>query len=307
MSFKKINRRLATLATMAYADVFNFPFTRKEFILWMIKDTHLPLAVRAIKETGGYYFFKGKSRLVELRRKREAYQEGKWEIGRRAAGYLSWIPSIQLIGITGGLAMNNARAEDDIDLFVITSQGTLWASRLLATLLLDALKLRRRPNDMTVADKVCLNMFMAPSYMVGISWGLEVPKREHDLFSAHEVLQMQPLFVRGEAYHKFLRANEWVSQYLPKAWDARTQGLGERPHVYKPAPVDELIIWFLRMVEFPLKAVQLWYMHDHRTREVISDSAIRFHPKDARIWIKRKLAARLIKYHIPLDKVFYAG
>ena len=95
-----------------------------------------------------------------------------------------------------------------------------------------------------------------------------------------------------------------MSAYLPKAWDARIQGLGDRAHVYKPMPSDEFIIWLLRLVEFPAKAVQLWYMHSHRTHEVLSDSSLRFHPKDARVWIKRKLGARLAKYLIPLDKVF---
>jgi len=60
------------------------------------------------------------------------------------------------------------------------------------------------------------------------------------------------------------------------------------------------------VVEYICKVVQLWYMKKHRTSEVISDSILRFHPNDARVWIKRKLAARLKKYNIPLDKVFYA-
>lgn len=54
------------------------------------------------------------------------------------------------------------------------------------------------------------------------------------------------------------------------------------------------------------RVVQLWYMRNHRTHEVISDTSLRFHPKDARVWIKRKLRTRLAKLHVPLDKVFYA-
>ena len=53
------------------------------------------------------------------------------------------------------------------------------------------------------------------------------------------------------------------------------------------------------------KYLQLWYMRRHRTHEVLTDTVLRFHPKDARVWVKRKLAARLARLHIPLDIIFY--
>lgn len=52
------------------------------------------------------------------------------------------------------------------------------------------------------------------------------------------------------------------------------------------------------------RSVQLWYMKNKRTREVITDTTLRFHPKDARVWVKKKLSGRLTRYNIPLDKVF---
>lgn len=60
------------------------------------------------------------------------------------------------------------------------------------------------------------------------------------------------------------------------------------------------------IIEFFAKHAQLWYMKRHRTSEVITDTVLRFHPKDARIWIKRRFAARLKGYNTPLDKIFYA-
>ena len=60
------------------------------------------------------------------------------------------------------------------------------------------------------------------------------------------------------------------------------------------------------IIELLAKNFQLWYMRKHRTHEVISDSTLRFHPNDARVWIKRKFAIRLSRFHTPLDKIFYA-
>ena len=68
-----------------------------------------------------------------------------------------------------------------------------------------------------------------------------------------------------------------------------------------------LVIFLMRLFEWPAKQIQLWYMARHRTHEVITDTTLRFHPRDARVWVKRKLSARLAKFNIPLDKVFYAS
>ena len=53
------------------------------------------------------------------------------------------------------------------------------------------------------------------------------------------------------------------------------------------------------------RMIQLWYMSG-RTNEVVSDTLLRFHPKDARGWVKVALAKRLARYNLPLDNIFYA-
>lgn len=194
------------LATVAYADIFDYPLTQEELTRWMIFGGGPP------KQKKEYYFLSGRDHLVAVRQKRAAWQREKWAIARSAANILSKIPTVRLVGVTGGLAMNNAKKEDDIDLFIVTSEGWLWTSRLLATILMDFFGLRRRPNEMSVANKICLNMFTSE---------LAALKSERDLFSAHEVLQMEPIFDRKNTYKKFLQANRWASKFLPNAWRYR--------------------------------------------------------------------------------------
>ncbi|OGG34984.1 hypothetical protein A2363_02065 [Candidatus Gottesmanbacteria bacterium RIFOXYB1_FULL_47_11] len=278
----------AAIATIAYADVFDYPLRRDELVRWMMFDGKVP------KQEKRFYYLPGRTHLIAIRRKRAKWQQEKWSIAERVARILSIIPTLQLIGVTGGLAMDNAGQQDDVDLFFIVSDGTLWVSRLLATVLIELLGIRRRPNDTSVANKVCLNMFMTEC-------GLAISMGERDCFSAHEVLQMRPLWERGNIYKRFLKANGWVKMYLPNAWKER--GNSKWLPVHRK---DQSNILFSILEPFAKKA-QLWYMKKHRTNEVISDTTLRFHPNDARLWIKRKLAARLARYHIPLDKIFYAS
>jgi len=201
------------LATVCYADIFEYPLTRKEFHLWSLFSSR-PKLTAGIDGTDGYIVLRGRKRLVKIWKKKAPWQEKKWIIARRAAAALSRIPTINLIGVTGGLAMNNAGRKDDIDLFFVVAGGTLWVTRLMATLLMDVFGLRRRPGDRNITDKVCLNMFMTEG-------ALALPQKERDVFTAHEVLQMQPIFDREKTYRRFLQANTWVRKYLPNAWQYR--------------------------------------------------------------------------------------
>ena len=48
--------------------------------------------------------------------------------------------------------------------------------------------------------------------------------------------------------------------------------------------------------EVTLKQLQIAYMQNQRTKEIISDAYLRFHPDDAREWILREYQKRLRKY-----------
>lgn len=285
----RVSKHEALIATLAYGDIFDYQLTRQELIRWF-----LYYSVRAKDLPNGIE--------LHVNNQKVPWQPGKWAIARKASLWLAIIPTIRLVGVTGGLAMNNAGRDDDIDLFFIVANGTMWVSRMLVTILMDILWLRRHPKDQRVANKVCLNMFMTEGAM-------KLAKPDHDCFTAHEVLQMQPLFVREDTYKSFLRANQWVKTFLPNAWQEKYQACLPVRQVsgIRYQEKSDIGIWCLKLLEKPSRFFQLWYMRKHRTNEVISDTVLRFHPKDARIWIKRKLASRLSAFNIPLDKVFYAS
>ena len=39
--------------------------------------------------------------------------------------------------------------------------------------------------------------------------------KSHDLFTAHEIIQLIPIFERDNAYNKFIKANSWINSVFP--------------------------------------------------------------------------------------------
>ena len=279
----KITKRDAIRIAIAYGEVFDYPLTEEEVRGWA------PYVL-----LGKYpLFLSPTKRFISIRNKRQQWSAQKWIRARRVAKFLKIIPTITLVGVTGGLTRSNARQEDDIDFLVITAPKTLWVTRALCTIFLDFLHLRRRPADTQFQNLICLNMFMSED-------GLAVSRKERDLFTAHEVLLMTLLWERDGIYKRFLYANAWVKKFLPNAWEEKVKSQKwkvKSGKSYKAFSILEPIARF----------IQVRYMRKRQTSEVVSDTVIRFHPHDARVWIKRKLGERLTRFNIPLDKIFYGG
>jgi len=303
----------ALLSTLSYADVFSFPLTLPEIKRYAIGVTVNDFGVKKTlgylsrqKATNDKYFFlNGRKEVVVTRLSREVYSAGKWEIAAQVAWWLSLIPTIELVGVTGALAMENAGAGDDIDLFLIVRKNTLWISRFLAIIMVELVSKRRRPQEKEVANSICLNMFVTTD-------GLAVLAEERDLYTAHEVLQMVPLWDHDGIYEQFIDGNKWVKKFLPNYWkEVKTQISNlkiQNKQKYKQPVVASLVLSFeillLRLCEPLAKILELRYMENKRTSEVVGEAVLRFHPHDTRAFVQQELRKRLGVFNIPLDKVF---
>lgn len=280
------------LKTICYADIFDYPLKEKEVYRW-VKDIKI-LRYYDIRRANGviahkdrFIFLKSREHLIEKRTERETISRKKLLIAKRVASILKNIPTVKLIGVSGSVAMKNADYDDDIDLFIITSKGSMWFTRLLTTVVVELFSKRRRPNDRDVTDKICLNMFVDEAY-------LAIPKEKQNLYTAHEVCQLKVLYDRGGTYQKFLKANEWVRRYLPNAvLSIKYQVLGIKK---KQKNTYYIIHATLYIFEWFAKHLQLLYMRRHRTAEVITDHYLAFHPKDYTSDVLAALEKRMFLY-----------
>jgi predicted nucleotidyltransferase len=286
----------AVIATLAYADLFDYPLTRQEISRWLITDSSQKPLYNNISSDGTYFALSFLQQKVVKRRNRQRISEKKFMIAQHVARLLAILPGILLIGVSGGLAMKNADEEDDIDFFIIVRPGTLWITRLSILAILELLGRRRRVGDRHIANTICVNMLIDAHHLM-------IPGEEQDLYAAHEVLQMIPLIDKHGIYTRFLQENSWVKHYLYNAWEETSKGQQEKNEKNFDLSFFLLPVFFF--LEFPAKCFQLWHMQKHRTTEKVSDAVVRFHPKDIRVFIRQKYPKLLRKYKIPLDRRFF--
>lgn len=247
-----------------YHNIFDYPLTFNELIKWSCANKSEFKKDLKISFKNGFYFVDGREGLVYKRNIRKRISEKKLEKARKAAKILSLIPFIKMVGVTGSLAMKNADKFDDLDMLIITKQGTLWTTRLLSYLLLKMFNLNvRKPGKSNQNDELCLNMWLDE---IDLVWS----KRERNIYSAHEILQITPLINKEKSYEKFVASNKWTFGYWPNAVEKNIYRYSfKHAKLTKPGLVEKFA--FL---------LQKIYMKTKITREFVSSTRAIFHPRD---------------------------
>ncbi len=298
----------AILKTLIYADIFDYPLRVYEIHKWLIgRKTTLRQVERALKSLSkklkvkskkGYYFLPKKDGLVGKRERGEEQSRSYLGKAKILVTILKIIPWIKLVGISGGLAMGNAKKSDDIDLFIITSKSRLWLSRFFALSLLSLTGQRRRVSDTgrKIAGKLCLNILVEEE---------KLAQKNRDIYIAHEVLQMKVLWERNGIYGKYLMDNEWVFRFLPN-WITDTmslRGAKRRSNLLNHSSSNKQIATsafggLAMTMELLAKWIQLKIMEKPRGMERIEDGALYFHPNDIRPKILAKYKKRVKIYSL---------
>jgi len=197
----------AVFYTLSYADVFNYPLTLVELhrylVGWRISLADLAIAIRQIPGIvvqDGYYTFRHREAVIPLRRRREQIAAQMWPRALSYGAQIAQLPYVRMVALTGALAVHNVDHGDDYDYLIVTAHGRVWVTRRLIVQLVVKPAARR-------GDEICPNYILSEAAMA-------LPER--DLFHAHELAQMIPLY--GLPIYESLRqANAWTEDFLPNA------------------------------------------------------------------------------------------
>ena len=202
----------AIVQTLIYSDIFNFPLTVAEVQRYLIGQsaslseiesclaTSTYLAAR-LSQQHPYLSLLGREEIQVGRQNQTPILQRQWRAARRWASLLRLVPFVRGVLVTGSLAAQSARRQDDIDLLLLVEPGRLWTCRALVIGLVYLARLQR--------------IELCPNYLMALTDpALTVTQR--DLYTARELAAMRLMF-GGAAYQRLLSLNPWLDEMLPNA------------------------------------------------------------------------------------------
>ncbi len=266
--------------SIIYHSIFNYPLTETDLKKWTCKyKFNFNQKKIQFKKVNGFCVLKGQEKNVKKRSNNEKYSKKKLVIAKKAAKLISKIPSVLFIGITGSLAMMNAKKESDIDFLIITKSGWLWVTRLLVYCFLNTTSyILRKPQSENERDALCLNMWLDENDLV---WN----KKDRNIYTAHEIAQIIPLYNKNKTYQKFLYLNRWILNYWPNSVNM--------PHAISRKFYAKKTIrhtaYSLKLLEKIAYFFQYQYMKNKITNEVVTPTRALFHPRNNSKFILEKM------------------
>ena len=281
--------------TLAYFDIFDYPLTFaeiKKFSNFELDITDDQLhdvidSISIIQEANGYYYLIGRQEITIKRSERASISIQKFAKARIIAKILSYVPTIEYIGVSGSLSMNNASHSDDIDLFFVTKRKTLWLSRIIVNSILLLTRQKRSRNGKSVRDKICPNKFVD----VG---SLSFSGKRRSLYTAHEIVQLKTLFDKNDTHSLLFYKNKWIQEFFPNLIFPKVTSLSQRSRKKK------IVISMLHTIVIPLEKIsyiiQRLYMGRHKPVEVMTKSRAFFHPMERKSLIMDMYGLRKKRY-----------
>ena len=303
----------AILKTLAYFDVAGYPLTQLELWRWLYLPgftgcslAQLVAALRGpglsekIDHSSGYYFLKGRQEIVERRFQRYILAKRKYAIALRSARWLPALPFIEMVAVCNTLAYSNTAAQSDIDIFIVVRRGRLWLTRLVVTLLMTMLGVRRHGRH--VANRLCLSFYVADNHLDL----RDIALPDQDPYLLYWLATLAPVYNRDDMYRKLLAANPQFLETLPNFFPTQ---LSDRRRVRSERWLAALTVFNERLLSSRLgtwferyaRRFQLEKMNrntqsvsrQNNSNVVINDTMLKFHEQDRRLEYRRHWEEKL--------------
>lgn len=271
---------------LAYSAVFEFPLTTAEVLkrCWRFEGEALPtqpqiekllITLRSLGKvnlTDKLWHLVSQPQAPSNRLLWEQYSQQKIKQATPVIKFLASLPWVVGVAITGSVAVNSAKKNDDVDFMIVTEPNRLWLTRLL-TLLFAMKHGKRRSFAREEPNSWCFNLWLDDN-------NLQVPRLQHTLYTAYEVCQAKWVINKKQTAEKFLEANRWVKPILVEYYEFRKRMLYQlkRDNTWLNFvwrlfnPVFIVINWVSYLLQFT-------YMIPHKTNERVSLGFAWFHPK----------------------------
>lgn len=196
---------------------------------------------------------------------------------KNSTQFLSRLPGVAAIFLSGSRAQGKSHKHSDIDLFIIAQPGRIWTARFFVYLTLFIQGTMRR--NRSTKNSFCPNHFITAD-------SLEI--QEKDAYSAHLFSHNKPLHDLNNIFVQFAKTNQpWV-QNFGESFDGKwlmAHSLWENktPHKIRSFPQ--------KLIESILKHIQIAKIKRNPDSKlpgakiILTDTELRFHPRPKnRLW-----------------------
>lgn len=146
--------------------------------------------------------------------------------------YIKWIPWLKMIWIWNSISMNCAKSSSDIDLYIVTSNNSMWFVRILITLIFEILWIRKTTKKHKW--RFCLSFFSTINWMNFSSF-----KIENDIYLYFWIIYFKPILDYDNTYNLFLEKNSsWAdfSEYKDIIDENKNGVIYKTPPLIPPLP-----------------------------------------------------------------------
>jgi hypothetical protein len=195
-----------TLNILVYADIFNYPLTKKEiYDRGKIEMNQLETCLINLRNEkrifliDDFYALHNDNKIIENRKKRNKRANVFMKRARIITKIITHFPFIRAVFLSGSISKDCMDENSDIDFFIITEPERLWIAHLFCSVF-------RRTFLLNSSKYFCYNYLIDSKHLL---------IEEQSIYTAIEIKTLIPLF--GYEYYKnMLRENEWTNNYFPK-------------------------------------------------------------------------------------------
>ena len=192
-------------------------------------------------------FIKLKSyKVIKLEGKNKILEEKIKKAKELAKKISKRFPEILFLGITGSVAAEYPKKNNDIDLIIITKINKLWLIRLKLRLFIIINKIpHRKFGKKEKADEFCFNLWLDEK-------SLRLGKEKQNLKNAVDLILMKPLINRNKTYEKFIEANDWAKKWVATGYSGLVDRslIVDRRKKIKENLIDEMINFMMFWLQF---------------------------------------------------------
>ncbi|MHC1716532.1 MAG: nucleotidyltransferase domain-containing protein [Candidatus Dojkabacteria bacterium] len=194
--------------------------------------------------------------------------DNKLEIAKKNLQKILIFNWVKFVGVSGSVGAGFAKEDDDIDLFIVVRNSTMWLYRGILSLWNIFHGQIRTKAHKNVKDKFCINLISEERDLYF----------ENDIFNFHELMYVKPIY--NEKYLEYIYSkNDW----LQKEYKVKSEMLRTRVVEQKRA---SFLLIFLNYCAFLLQLLfMLLFRHSPevgRLKENFKNGKIEFFPMEYR-------------------------